>query len=558
MQELLRTDKRWRADERLVVFTEYKTTLDYLTRRLRTLHEAERILTLFGGMDETERDLVKQTFNDASTPVRILLATDAAAEGLNLQQTARYLLHFDCPWNPSKLEQRNGRIDRHGQARDVTIHHFVSDEDQDLRFLDHVLRKADEIREDLGSVNELFDEAAHRRLVDGESLFSVKADLDARVEKARGRSAIEADATVETTSDGTSAGRDLEALVAEIDLDPSPCATRSSPRWPYTRAGPSSTAPTRSRAASSSTPTSPAGRDDRRLLRRPKGPRGLVARLAFTADPFLKKIGERTVFCPRPDVLLMHLSHPMLQKALSSLTRRRFPGTGDTVSRWTVRLGGVPAGVDALILLSVEELAVNDLREAFHHWVRTIAFPIVRGALGVPLPHNPAIQLRGARTTHDAAHLERARSLYEDLEPELGRALGEHARTLTTRLRQALEQSHTQARAQEDERYKSRLGEVSKLIVENTLAKLEREIERLQRERQQGLLFEDGARLDDLIGDKQSEVTRRRSHYEEVRNQLDRERKRILEHLLPKRHKMPGDAQAFPVGVEIRLPGVPA
>ena len=69
----------------------------------------------------THEQWVKQAFNDPSHTVRILLATDAAAEGLNLQRTARYLLHFDCPWNPSKLEQRNGRLDRHGQARDVTV-----------------------------------------------------------------------------------------------------------------------------------------------------------------------------------------------------------------------------------------------------------------------------------------------------------------------------------------------------------------------------------------------------------------------------------------------------
>ena len=57
---------------------------------------------------------------------RILLGTDAASEGLNLQDTARYVLHYDVPWNPSRLEQRNGRLDRHGQARDVTVWHFAT------------------------------------------------------------------------------------------------------------------------------------------------------------------------------------------------------------------------------------------------------------------------------------------------------------------------------------------------------------------------------------------------------------------------------------------------
>ena len=124
------------------------------------------------------------------------MATDAASEGLNLHRTARYLLHYDCPWNPSKLEQRNGRLDRYGQARDVTVHHFMSRTDPDLRFLDHVIRKADEIREDLGSVNEVFDRAAHRRLIRGEDTVSVQDDLDRGIEAARGNTLLEADARV--------------------------------------------------------------------------------------------------------------------------------------------------------------------------------------------------------------------------------------------------------------------------------------------------------------------------------------------------------------------------
>ena len=427
IEELLRSDKRWRDDERLVVFTEYKTTLDYLARRLRArFRDESALLTLFGGMDEIERDVVKHTFNDPSAPVRILLATDAAAEGLNLQQTARYLLHFDCPWNPSKLEQRNGRIDRHGQARDVTIHHFVSDEDQDLRFLDHVLRKAHEIREDLGSVNELFAEAAHRLLVQRESLIAVKSDLDARVAAARGRSKIEADATVETSSEGISAGRDLEAFSAEIDLDSQSLRDTLESAMAIHAGRPQLDCSDEIKSCKLVHPGLSGWTDViDESLRRPiaKGQRGPVARLAFTSDPFQKKVGERTVFCPRPDVLLMHLSHPMMQKALSSLTRRRFPGTGDTVSRWTVRRGGVPAGAQALILLSVEELAVNVLREAFHHWVRTIAFPVVAGSIGPALPHEPAIRLRGALTTHDQAHNTVARSIYDDSEPELRKIL---------------------------------------------------------------------------------------------------------------------------------------
>ena len=127
----------WEDDERLVIFTEYKTTLDYILRRLRQQYpgEEERFLSLYGGMDSQQREYIKEAFNDSSSPVRILIATDAASEGLNLQSTARFLLHYDCPWNPSRLEQRNGRLDRHGQARDVYVYHFASDQDADLKFV---------------------------------------------------------------------------------------------------------------------------------------------------------------------------------------------------------------------------------------------------------------------------------------------------------------------------------------------------------------------------------------------------------------------------------------
>ncbi len=562
IDKLLRSGDRWLDDERLVVFTEYKTTLDYLVRRVRAHYgDNERFLTLFGGMDELQRDVVKRTFNDPSAHVRVLLATDAAAEGLNLQQTARYLLHFDCPWNPSKMEQRNGRIDRHGQARDVSIFHFVSNDSQDLQFLSHVLQKADGIREDLGSVNELFDEAAQRRLVDGEDLALVKADLDKRVEAARGRSRIEADSTVETAREGSSAGRDLQALAHEIDLDAQSLRETLESAMAIHAGRPQLDCTDREKTCRLLHADLSGWKDviDESLRRPdPRGALGPVPRIAFTHDPFQKQVGPRLVFCPRADVALMHLSHPVYQKALSALTRRRFPSETESASRWLVRVGGVPAGVDALILLTVEELAVNDLRESFHHWVRTVSFPIRGGTLQAPLPHQPAIQLRGALSTHNARDIERAQELFDDAEPALRAHLKAAAAALTDQLGQALSQALEVARREEDERYRSRKGEVSTLIADNTLAKLEREIDLLQKERKQGLLFENVADLEDVIADKQSEIARRRKHYEEVRDQLDRERKRILEHLLPRRFRMSSSAQIFPIGIEVRLPGVRA
>lgn len=562
IEELLRNGKVWRNDERLVVFTEYKTTLDYLVRRLRGRYEEERILMLFGGMDEVDRDRVKRAFNDPVDSVRLLLATDAAAEGLNLQRTARYLLHYDCPWNPSRLEQRNGRLDRHGQARDVTVYHFVSEQDNDLKFLAHVIRKADEIREDLGSANELFDEAAHRRLVDGEDLATVQQDLDLRVNAARGRATIDADDTVATGVDGQGAARDLESIAAAVDLDPSAMRDTLEAAMAIRAGRPQLDCSDEKKICRVLNPGLPGWSDvidDSLRVRTGTDSRGPVARVAFSPEPFLEDVGGRTVFSPRPDVQLMHLSHPILQKALNSLTRRRFPGTDDSMSRWSVRLGGVPERAEALVLLSIEELAVNDLRESFHHWVRTVSFPVSSGALGEPLPSRPALDLRGALATNDDRHRQRAREILENAESDLKRFLRQHAEKLTADLRAQLTREGEQARRQEDERYRSRQGEVSSLIAENTLAKLDREVERLKAERAQGQLFEEAERLDQLdrsIAEKQEEITRRTRHYEEVREQLEKERERILKHLLPRRHAMSGEAQVFPVCIEVRLPAL--
>lgn len=561
IEKLLRRDDRWRDDERLVVFTEYKTTLDYLVRRLRARYGSDRVLTLFGGMDDFERGDVKRWFNDPVHPVRVLVATDAAAEGLNLQRTARYLLHFDCPWNPSRIEQRNGRIDRHGQARDVTVHHFVTDQDQDLAFLAHVIRKADEIREDLGSANEIFDEAAHRRLVNGESAQAVRSDLDRRLALVRGSVKIEADDTVDTGSEGVAADAQLKALAAEIDLD-GPALRHTLEAAMAVRGGrPQLECSEQTKTCKLLNPGLPGWSEViDESMRRPVagGSLGPVSRLAFTVEPFLEDFGGRLVFSPRPDVLLAHLSHPLVQHAVSTLTRRRFPGTGEEVSRWAVRLAPMPPGVEALVLLSVEELAVNDLRETYHHWVRTLVFPVTRGRMGEPLPHRAAEELRAAEPTQDTARHDMGRTVVEDVEPALKAFVARHAEQLTKSLRQQLELSGAEARRQEEERYRSRQGEVSTLIAENTLAKLEREIEQLKGQRAQGMLFEEQEQLeyiDRSIEEKRAEIERRTRHYEEVRAQLERERERILRHLLPKRHAMSTAAQVFPISIEVRLPG---
>ena len=604
----------FRDDERLVVFTEYKTTLDYLERRLRGRYGA-RVLTLFGsggagGMDDADRNRVREAFNDPDSEVRILIATDAASEGLNLHRSARYLLHYDCPWNPSRLEQRNGRLDRYGQARDVTVHHFLSDDDPDLKFLDHVIRKANEIREDLGSVNELFDVAAHRRLIKGEDLARVQFDLTHGLTQEVDRLRSQGIPGLSGAAPGSAGIRPAARSQGTRASCPHPGpagGTRRRRRTRRRRSGEASGragnrdrlrsqgAPTHARSGhgggrprpTATRPHSEAGDDFWRLLRpdlpgwrdtidesvrqqRTDGVQGGIRSLAFDPDSLLRQVGGRGVFSPRPEVALLHLAHPMIERALRVLTQCRLPGPAER-ARWTVRRGGVPRGVEALILLSLEELAVNELRETFHHWVRTITLPVQGGVLGKRQRHAPARNLAASaralgtdagngsppdRAPTPAEH-DLARTIFLDVEAELEAVVTRHAEDLTESLREQLQVDGKEALKREDERYRSRQGEVSELIEQTRIQRLEREIDKLRREQQQRLLFDQRRDLERIAGsiqEKQREIEHRRRHYEDAREQLERERRRIVDRLLPKRHALAGKAKAFPVAIEVRLP----
>ena len=103
------------AGEAAIVFTEYRDTLARLQDRIATAGHPV-VVVLHGGMSPAERTLVQQDFNKHGG---ILLATDAASEGLNLHHYCRVVIHYELPWNPSRLEQRAGRVDRLGQTRRV-------------------------------------------------------------------------------------------------------------------------------------------------------------------------------------------------------------------------------------------------------------------------------------------------------------------------------------------------------------------------------------------------------------------------------------------------------
>ena len=162
---------RWN-DRRLLIFTEYEDTRRWLERCLneaiaRSDRARERIATFTGTTSRHRREDIKHAFNaePGDHPLRILIATDAAREGINLQRHCHDLFHFDLPWNPSRLDQRNGRIDRKLQPADeVFCRYFAFVQRPEDRVLRVLVDKVERIREELGSAAKVLEARVARTI----------------------------------------------------------------------------------------------------------------------------------------------------------------------------------------------------------------------------------------------------------------------------------------------------------------------------------------------------------------------------------------------------------
>jgi ERCC4-related helicase len=162
-------------NRRLIVFTEWEDTRRWLEKRLRealadTDQADERIGIFTGATGQDRREQVKAAFNadPAKEPLRILICTDAAREGINLQTYCADLIHFDLPWNPSRLEQRNGRIDRKMQpAKQVFCRYFRYEQREADIVLEALVRKTEVIQSQLGSAGQVIEKKITTRLAEG-------------------------------------------------------------------------------------------------------------------------------------------------------------------------------------------------------------------------------------------------------------------------------------------------------------------------------------------------------------------------------------------------------
>ena len=204
---ICRPEGAWN-DERVVVFTEYRDTQVWLAGLLNARGlGGDRLGLLYGGMDTNARERLKAAFqaHPSRDPVRILLATDAASEGIDLQAYCCRVINYDIPFNPNRLEQRIGRVDRFGQTRPVHVAHFVGSGWQsaeagsyeaDLEFLSRVAAKVAQEREDLGRVNPVLAHAVESRML--------------------GRPVLDDPFTVQRDTTVIRAERDLRAQVARL------------------------------------------------------------------------------------------------------------------------------------------------------------------------------------------------------------------------------------------------------------------------------------------------------------------------------------------------------
>lgn len=175
-------------DLRCIIFTEFEDTRRYLIRCLneRYPHDgAKKRIEYYSGVTSArERKRIKAEFNSDPTtaPLRILVATDAAREGLNLQARCWNLFHFDVPWNPGRLDQRNGRIDRKLQPNPVVYcHYFVYAQRPQDRVLQVLVKKSETIHQQLGSLSQILETRLTKTLENGigqESIDALKREIE--------------------------------------------------------------------------------------------------------------------------------------------------------------------------------------------------------------------------------------------------------------------------------------------------------------------------------------------------------------------------------------------
>ena len=154
-------------DEKILVFTESRDTMEYLTQRIRDM--GYEVNNIHGTMPPKARKEAEAVFRDRT---RIMVATEAAGEGINLQ-FCHLMINYDLPWNPNRLEQRMGRVHRYGQKRPVYVFNMVAADTREGEIMQTLFAKLEEIKAAVGS-DKVFDVISD--IVPGKTLSQMLLD----------------------------------------------------------------------------------------------------------------------------------------------------------------------------------------------------------------------------------------------------------------------------------------------------------------------------------------------------------------------------------------------
>ncbi|AEH51465.1 helicase-related protein [Pseudothermotoga thermarum] len=154
IEEGFKKIREMNGEPKILIFTESKDTLDYLVSKIRSW--GYKVNFIHGSMQLQDRIEAEKIFKNET---EVMVATEAAGEGINLQ-FCHLMINYDIPWNPTRLEQRMGRIHRYGQTRDVYIFNLVAEDTKEGEILTKLLEKLEEIKNKLGS-DKVFDVVGH-------------------------------------------------------------------------------------------------------------------------------------------------------------------------------------------------------------------------------------------------------------------------------------------------------------------------------------------------------------------------------------------------------------
>jgi superfamily II DNA or RNA helicase len=550
-----------RDDERLIVFTEYKETLFYLEQRLlQEGFDKNTLRLLYGGMTADEFESVKGEFEDPAAPVRLLLATDAASEGINMQESCRFILHYDIPWSPSRLQQRNGRVSRHGQVRDVYVHYFRSNEDEDMEFLYQVAQKVEQVRQDLGSVERIFD-AAIQQHFQGKAtpVRQVGLIVDQQLAASPERQELGQSGDDEIAAASHRARELLEGTETRLGI--SPDALIDLMRAALAVEGQGSLEEI-------------AGRPGFFRLKPPPRWEGLARQtmtvgtrtdrmeVVFDARRITEEIGGREVMRLKKHQILMRLGHPVMRQAMSTLTRQLHDATShDPVYRWSV--AALPkTGFEALVVFYHTVTAVNELREPLHDEVLTAVFRVggdklvpVEESFGREVTRAEFLPVKSAARRDDWVRIFRGRWFKHRGELESYRSGREEA--LFASLQKQADVVRDRDVEATKEGYKYRLRELQDRSREQELTKLARELIRQRAEAAQPTLFDEvNLETRERLGEIEDQMAVLKQDVERTRELLTRERDRRLKVVLPRRYKL-RKPNVLPLALVYLIPATP-